>query len=198
MYNDDKISNVVVTSKRMYAQAQIVSDHLHSPPCNADRSGARGTVIQCSAGAAEAGVVFDGQHVEGCERIPVCDLEVVGAGFQADPDTPAQPVIAQLLSLLRALLGSEEVAQALRTTDAEELRLDVPAMAWSRLLSQTLVAILQLSVHCNDALVAACQEGDVVAKVLPMLLQVAIRPIQLPTLVTAQVIVMLWYCDVHA
>lgn len=156
-------------------------------PCNADRSGARGTVIQCLAGAAEAGVLFDGQNVEGCERMPVRDLEVVGAGFEADPDTPAQPVIAQLLSLLQALLGSEEMAQALRTTDAEEPILDVPAVAWSRLLSQTLVAILQLSVYCSDAVVAACQEGDVVAKVLPMLLQVAVRPVQLPALLTAQV-----------
>lgn len=134
-------------------------------------------------------MVFDGQNVEGCERLPARDLEVVGAGFQTDPDTPAQPVIAQLLSLLGAVLSSEQVSQALSATNAEELKSGVPAMAWSRLLSQTLVAVLQLSVHCSDAVVAACQEGDVVAKVLPMLLRVAVCPIQLPALLTAQV----WY-----
>lgn len=132
--------------------------------------------------------MFDGQNVEGCEKVLVRDLEVVGAGFQADPDTPAQPVVAQLLSLLGALLASGEVTASMRTADPEELNFEIPAIAWSRLLSQTLVAVLQLSVHCSDAVVAACQEGDVVAQVLPKLLQMAVRPIPLPALITTQVL----------
>lgn len=151
------------------------------------RSGARGTVVVCSAGDAEAGVVFDGENVEVCERVLIGDLEAVGAGFEVDPDTPAQPVIAQLLALLTAVLSAEELTTALSATDPDVPSSDVPAMAWSRLLSQTLVAVLQLSVHCSDAVVAACQEGDVVAGVLPMLLQLAVCPIQLPALITAKV-----------
>ncbi|CAN0572919.1 unnamed protein product, partial [Ectocarpus sp. 12 AP-2014] len=68
------------------------------------KSGVRGTVVLFSAGDAEAGVVFDGENVENCEKVPVRDLETAGEGFCADPDTPAQPVVAQLLSLLAALL----------------------------------------------------------------------------------------------
>lgn len=140
-----------------------------------------------SPGEAEAGVVFDGQQVEGCEKVLVSDLEVTGAGFQTDPDTPAQPVIAQLLSLLGALLGSKELTRAMKTTDPEEYCSDVPAIAWSRLLSQTLVAVSQLSVYCGDAVVAACLEGDVVSSLLPILLRVALCPVPLPALLTLQV-----------
>lgn len=145
-----------------------------------------GTVVQVSAGDAEAGVVFDGENVEACEKIRVQDLEATGVGFQADPDTPAQPVVAQLLSLLGALLQSDEVFRSLKTAGPERLGSDIRGMVWSRMLSQTLRAVLQLSVHCSDAVVAACEEGDVVTRVLPTLLQVAVCPIQLPTLMTAQ------------
>lgn len=127
-------------------------------------------------------MVFDGENVEVCESVPVQDLEVTGVGFEADPDTPAQPVVAQLISLLGALLHSNEVSHVLKMDDS-----GAHAMVWSRLLSQTLMAVLQLSVHCSDAVVAACQEGDVVAHVLPTLVEVAIRPVQLPALMTAQV-----------
>lgn len=152
------------------------------------RSGTLGTIVVFCPGDAEAGVVFDGENVEACERVLARDLEAVGVCFQADPDTPAQPVVAQLLSLLGALLQSDEVAQALKTTRREERSLDSRRIMWSRVLSQTLMAVLQLAVHCSDAVVAACQEGDVVAHVLPALLEVAIRPIQLPALLTAQVL----------
>lgn len=140
----------------------------------------RGTVVLFSAGDAEAGVVFDGENVENCERVLVRDLETAGVGFCADPDTPAQPVVAQLLSLLAVLLHSNEVSQALKIVDAR-------AMVWLRVLSQCLMAVLQLSVQCSDAVVAACREGDVVANVLPHLLEVAVCPVQLPALITAQV-----------
>lgn len=140
-----------------------------------------------SPGEAEAGVVFEGQNVEGCEIMLVADLEAVDAGFQTDPDTPAQPVVAQLVSLLEALLGSQELIRAMETTNPKEIFAGVSAMSWPRLLSQALVAILQLSSHCSDAVVAACQEGDVVSRLLPTLLQVAIRPVSLPALLTAQV-----------
>ncbi|CAM9107710.1 unnamed protein product, partial [Ectocarpus fasciculatus] len=143
------------------------------------KSGVRGTVVLFSAGDAEAGVVFDGENVENCERVLVRDLETAGVGFCADPDTPAQPVVAQLLSLLAALLHSNEVSQALKVVDAG-------AMVWLRVLSQCLMAVLQLSVQCSDAVVAACREGDVVANVLPHLLEVAVCPVQLPALITAQ------------
>lgn len=145
-----------------------------------------GTVVQVSAGDAEAGVVFDGENVEACEKVRVQDLEATGVGFQADPDTPAQPVVAQLLSLLGALLQSEEVFQSLKAAGPERLGSDVRGMVWSRMLSQTLRAVLQLSVHCSDAVVAACEEGDVVTRVLPTLLQVAVCPIQQPALLTTQ------------
>lgn len=145
-----------------------------------------GTVVQVSAGDAEAGVVFDGESVEACEKVLVQDLEATGVGFQADPDTPAQPVVAQLLSLLGALLQSDEVFRSLKTAGAERLGSDVRGMVWLRMLSQTIKAVLQLSVHCSDAVVAACEEGDVMTRVLPTLLQVAVCPIQLPALMTAQ------------
>lgn len=134
-------------------------------------------------------MVFDGENVEASETVLVRDLQAAGVGFQTDPDTAAQPVVGQLLSLLGALLESEEVTQALKTTGAGGLASHAPAMIWSRLLSQTLVAVLQLSNHCSDAVVAACQEGDVVGRVLPTLLEVAVRPVQLPALITAQVVV---------
>ena len=158
------------------------------------RSGAVGTVVRFSAGDAEASVVFDDENVEGCESIPVKDLNVVRAGFEADPDTPAQPVVAQLLSLLGVLLRSDEVVQALEKAGLEVLDSGIPATMWSRLLSQTLMAVLHLSMHCSDALVAACQEGDAHAgaHVLPALLEVAVRPVKLPALITAQVRLAVW------
>lgn len=155
--------------------------------CAANRSGVLGTVVLFSAGDAEAGVVFDGENVETCERVLVQDLEAADVGFRADPDTPAQPVVAQVLSLLRTLLHSDEVSQALRLANSERLAGDVRAMVWLRVLSQSLMAVLQLSVHCSDTVVAACQEADVVAHVLPELLEVAMCPIQIPALITAQV-----------
>lgn len=144
-------------------------------------------MVLFSAGDAEAGVVFDGENIETCERVLVRDLEAADVGFRADPDTPAQPVVAQVLSLLGALLHSDEVSQALKITDSEGLTGDVRAMVWLRVLSQSLMAVLQLSVHCSDTVVAACQEADVVAHVLPELLEVAVCPIQIPALITAQV-----------
>lgn len=147
-----------------------------------------GTVVSYASGDAEAKVVFDGENVEGCEAVLVKDLEVVHAGFEADPDTPAQPVVAQLLSLLGGLLRSNEVVEALGTME-EGVTRTTRAMMWSRLLSQTLMAVLHLSMHCSDAVVAACQEGDAhtVAHLLPALLAVAVRPVELPALITAQV-----------
>lgn len=146
-----------------------------------------GTVVLFSAGDAEAGVVFDGENVETCERVLVRDLEAADVGFRTDPDTPAQPVVAQVLSLLGTLLHSDEVSQALTLTDSERLTGDVSAMVWLRVLSQSLMAVLQLSVHCSDTVVAACQEADVVAHVLPKLLEVAVCPILIPALITAEV-----------
>lgn len=163
---------------------EVLNDPLY---CAANRSGVLGTVVLFSAGDAEAGVVFDGENVETCERVLVQDLEAADVGFRADPDTPAQPVVAQVLSLLRALLHSDEVSQALSLADSERLAGDVRAMVWLRVLSQSLMAVLQLSVHCSDTLVAACQEADVVTHVLPELLEVAMCPIQIPALITAQV-----------
>lgn len=151
------------------------------------RCGAYGTVVLFCPGDAEAGVVFDGENVEACEEVLVRDLEAVGVGFQADPDTPAQPVVAQLISLLGALLQSPDVSLALKVTDRETLSSNIAEVVWARVLSQTLRAVHQLAVHCSDAVVAACQEGDVGAQVLPTLLEVAICPIQLPALITAQV-----------
>lgn len=136
-------------------------------------------------------MVFDGENVEACETVLVRDLQAAGVGFQTDPDTAAQPVVGQLLSLLGALLESEEVAHALTMADAGGLASGDRAMIWSRLLSQTLVAVLHLSNHCSDAVVAACQEGNVVGRVLPTLLEVAVRPVQLPSLITAQVLLLL-------
>lgn len=155
------------------------------------RSGALGTVVSFAAGDSEAKVVFDGENVEGCEAVLVKDLEVVHAGFEADPDTPAQPVVAQLLSLLGGLLRSKEVVEALEKIEpgAEGMARTTTAIMWSRLLSQTLKAVLHLSMHCSDAVVAACQEGDAhaVAHLFPALLAVAVRPVELPALITAQV-----------
>lgn len=151
------------------------------------RSGVRGTVILFAAGDAEAGVVFDGQNFETCERVLVRDLEAAGVGFRADPDTPAQPVVAQLLSLLGALLHSDDVSQARRIAGSEGMTCDDGALVWLRVLSQSLMAVLHLSMHCSDTVVAACQDGDVVAHILPQLLEVALVPIQLPALITAQV-----------
>lgn len=152
-----------------------------------NRAGVRGTVVLFAAGDAEAGVVFDGENVEACERVLVRDLEAAGVGFRADPDTPAQPVVAQLLSLLGALLHSDNVSQALKIAGSEGMACDDDALVWLRVLSQSLMAVLHLSVHCSDTVVAACQDGDVVAHILPQLLEVALCPIQLPALITAQV-----------
>lgn len=152
-----------------------------------NRSGVRGTVVLFAAGDAEAGVVFDGENVETCERVLVRDLEAAGVGFRADPDTPAQPVVAQLLSLLGALLHSDDVSQALKIADSEGVTCDDGALVWLRVLSQSLMAVLHLSVHCSDTVVAACQDGDVVAHILPQLQEVALCPIQLPALITTQV-----------
>lgn len=146
-------------------------------------------MVLFSAGDAEAGVVFDGENVETCERVLVGDLEAAGIGFQADPDTPAQPVVAQLLALLGALLHSDEVSQAFKAAGSDGIASGGHALMWLRVLSQSLMAVLQLSVHCSDTVVAACQDGDVVANVLPQLLEVAVCPIQLPALITAQVCV---------
>lgn len=151
------------------------------------RSGVPGTVVLFSPGDAEAGVVFDGEVVENCEKVLARDLKAAGVGFRADPDTPAQPVVAQLLALLGALLHSDEVSQALRVTVSEGLASDDRAVIWLRMLSLSLMAVLQLSMHCGDAVVAACQEGDVVAHVLPRLREVAVCPIQLPALLAEQV-----------
>lgn len=140
-----------------------------------------------SPGDTEAGVVFGGEVVETCERVLVRDLKAPGVGFRADPDTPAQPVVAQLLSLLGALLQSDEVSQALRVAGSGGMTFDGRAMIWLRMLSLSLMAVLQLSVHCGDAVVAACQEGDVVAHILPQLREVAVCPIQLPALLAGQV-----------
>lgn len=148
-----------------------------------------GTVVSFAAGDAEAKVVFDDDNVEGCEAVLVKDLEIVHAGFEADPDTPAQPVVAQLLSLLGGLLRSKDVVEALGKIEAGEEEGVTRTMKWSRLLSQTLMAVLHLSMHCSDAVVAACQEGDAhtVAHLLPALLAVAVRPVELPALITRQV-----------
>ncbi|CAM9591597.1 unnamed protein product, partial [Scytosiphon promiscuus] len=156
------------------------------------KSGVPGTVVLFSPGDAEAGVVFDGEIVETCETVPVRDLKAASVGFRADPDTPAQPVVAQLLSLLSALLHSDEVSQALRVAGSGALPSDVQAMIWLRMLSLSLMAYLQLSIHCGDAVVAACQEGDVVAHVLPQLRAVAVCPIQLPALLTGQEFEVRW------
>lgn len=147
----------------------------------------RGTVVLFAAGDAEAGVVFDGENVETSERVLVRDLEAAGVGFRADPDTPAQPVVAQLLSLLGALLHSDNVSQALEIAGLEGMACDEHALVWRRVLSQSLMAVLHLCMHCSDTVVAACQDGDVVAQVLPRLLEVALCPIQLPALITVQV-----------
>lgn len=165
--------------------------------CVPDRSGVLGTVVLFSAGDAEAGVVFDGENVETCERVLVRDLEAADVGFLADPDTPAQPVVAQVLSLLGTLLHSDEVSQALKLAESESLIGDVRAMVWLRVLSQCLMAVLQLSVHCSDTVVAACQEADVVSNVMPELLEVAVRPIEIPALITAQVRTILKLEGVH-
>lgn len=146
----------------------------------------RGTVVLFSAGDAEAGVVFDGENVETCERVQVRDLEAAGIGFRADPDTPAQPVVAQLLTLLGNLLHSDDVSQAFKAAGSDGLAYGHSLM-WLRVLSQCLMAVLQLTVHCSDTVIAACQDGDVVANVLPQLLEVAVCPIQLPALITVQV-----------
>lgn len=151
------------------------------------RSGALGTVVLFSAGDAEAGVVFDGGNIETCEKVLTRDLEATDIGFRTDPDTPAQPIVAQLLSLLDALLQSNNVSHALKAAGAESPDFNAAAMVWSRLLSQTLMAVLQLSAHCSDAVMAACQQGNGLANVLPALLRVAIRPVQVPALITAQV-----------
>lgn len=154
-----------------------------------NRSGVRGTVVLFAAGDAEAGVVFDGENVETCERVLVGDLQAAGVGFRADPDTAAQPVVAQLLSLLGALLRSDDVSHALKMAGSPGMTCDDGALVWLRVLSQSMMAVLHLSVHCSDTVVAACQDqdGDVVAHILPHLLEVALCPIQVSALITAKV-----------
>eukprot|EP00903_Cladosiphon_okamuranus_P019656 g18070.t4 len=158
------------------------------------KSGVRGTVILFAAGDAEAGVVFDGENIETCERVLVGDLEAAGVGLRADPDTPAQPVVAQLLSLLGALLHSDDVSQALKMAGSPGMTCDDGALVWLRVLSQSMMAVLHLSVHCSDTVVAACrdQDGDLVAHILPHLLEVALCPIQVPALITAQDFELRW------
>lgn len=158
-------------------------------------------MLELLPGKREAGVVFDGENSEECEQVSVDELEVVGTGFQMDPDTAASPLVAQLLTLLDALLGSSELRSTLcvpssvgssdRTHEEAEGVEDAVAMAQCTLLSRTLAAVIQLSAHCPDVLTDACREREhLMARVLTALLELAARPMPVPALLTEQVPVM--------
>ncbi|CAM9123344.1 unnamed protein product [Choristocarpus tenellus] len=157
-------------------------------------SGAVGRVVQFSPGDAEAGVVFSGETIEGYEMVPTQDLEAVDVGMQSDPDTPAQPIVSQLIALVSSLLtwGVEEFSHGRikRGIPGEvgkgHTGMGSSSIALSRLLSQSLAALQQLSIHCSEAVVAACQEGEVMVGMLPKLLQVATEVVPLPSLLTVK------------
>ncbi|CAM9363904.1 unnamed protein product, partial [Discosporangium mesarthrocarpum] len=146
------------------------------------KSGALGSVVQFSAGDSDAGVIFTGENMEGYEMVPVHDLEAVDVGLRSDPDTSAQPILSQLISLLSTLLTSDNNLSE-RGKQLARVCVGCYSPTLSRLLSLALAALQHLAVHCTESVVAACQE-EVVASILPALLRLATQSVPLPALVT--------------